>query len=369
MLLAVQIFVLASLAMTTYAWMLTKSINNPKKPTKPKRKRPISILKPMKGFDYGFVQNIESFFSLDFYPGDELIFCFENKSDGMITFIRNMMNVYPHVPAKISTGGWPFGINPKIQNIFHAYQNVKNDMVLISDSNVEAPDNYLNLVDYEHTEGDGVLTAAVVGTRSITMAAQIENMLLQRFYNKWLVVLNSINVPIVMGKSIFFSKKNLEKQDGLYHAVRYLAEDYTIGQMHKREGLKTKVLSIPVKQAIGRRTFRELFDRYARWGRMRRAHEPLVFYFEPLMSFSIVSTMATIAFPFWFALIFNTVWCWIEIATLKRLGSETDPLAYMMSEWLTLPIWFYTLMSDKVEWRGRIYKMQPGGTCKEVKTA
>lgn len=355
-------------AITFWAWRYSLDINDRRRPHKPDRKRPITILKPIKGDqDPCFISNIFSFMEQDWFDGDELIFCFESENDPAVKIISEIMDFYPGVPARICVGYASGGVNPKIKTIYKGYHQTKNDLVLISDSNVRVPYNYLNLVDYEHFDDVGVLTAAIIGSECWSFWAKVEAMLMQKFYNKWLLIANNAGQSIVMGKSMAFSRRQLESLGGLEAAIQYLAEDYRIGDLISAGlGMPTKIMSIPVYTPLGNRTMKDVFDRYVRWGRMRKSQAPWAFFLEIFSSMSFVSLLLIMK-PWWVNMCIMTMWGFFECKMIERItGRRPYFIPYLMSEWITFPIWLITTFSSKVVWRGRTFKMLSGGQCTEL---
>ncbi len=359
-----RLLVIVATMIAALAWAAMRSfLGNAKRH---KRKRPITILKPMKGdSEFGLLENLTSFFEMTFMEGDEIIFCFETEDDPGIKLVESLQAKFPYVPVRITKKAVRIGVNPKIQNMWEGYKTAKNDLILISDSNTLVKPYYLALLDDQHKYDTGVLAAVIICNNATSLAGRVESMLMHRFYSKWMVLLNSIGHSIVMGKSMMFSKSALEACGGFFYASKYLAEDYVIGQMLSNSGYYTHVLSIPVTESVGKRSFREVFMRYVRWGRMRKAHAPVTFMLEPLSSMTVMSWISIFVFPWWVGLVLSTIWAWFETDMIHYAGGKNNFLAYMVSEWLIIPIWIYTLCGNAVEWRGRIFDMNDGGTCDE----
>lgn len=363
-----NLIVFLGLALTIYATVLAQK-RLVGRNRKPGRQRPITVLKPCKGIDYSLWYNLESLAGLDWMLGydkgkrDELIFCLDSFTDPAHKYVDRFIFMFPHVPAKKYVAQSKTNLNPKVSNILAAYMNANNDLILISDSNVQLPSNYLNILDNEFKDGCGVLTSTLCCTKMNGLAAEIEAMLIHRFYNKWLLVLNSINESIVLGKSMMFRKSALETCGGLLLVGSFMAEDYNIGKFISATGLRTKVMSIPVQQPIGWTSFREVFNRNVRWSRMRKAHAPWIFMLEPLTYFTVCSMLCMFIMPWWSAVIIQTLWTYIEIRMIRKVGGRMSFLAYVVSEWLMLPIWFVSLLGNTVKWRGSIYRVNREGKC------
>jgi ceramide glucosyltransferase len=104
----------------------------------------ISILKPLTGVDDNLNDNLETFFVMD-YPAYELLFCVQDQNDPAIGIVSRLLEKYPHVDARLYTGGKFVGINPKINNMVQGYDVAKYDLIMISDAGIKSePFNLLN---------------------------------------------------------------------------------------------------------------------------------------------------------------------------------------------------------------------------------
>src|SRR5271155_320931 len=100
--------------------------------TSRKNRRPITILKPVRGITDELKQSIYSFSSLDYSSQDELIFCVESPADPCYSFIRSFVNKFQGIiPVRLVVNGITQGgiLNPKIRNIYKAFCSAKNDLV------------------------------------------------------------------------------------------------------------------------------------------------------------------------------------------------------------------------------------------------
>jgi ceramide glucosyltransferase len=147
---------------------------------------------------------------------------------------------------------------------------------------------------------------------------------------------------------------------GGFDAMAYsLAEDTAISKALAAIGLKTVFAHRSVRQLIGRRTFREIYERQVRWSVIRRAHEPLTFPFEPIASplpaacaaalaASLVATSPGAAFV---AVLLGWFACEVGVAWLKGWKiSALSPLAFLGREILALAAWARAFTTHDVVW-------------------
>ena len=89
------------LALGMVVWGTWLTLNHLRPPNTSVEKKPISILKPLKGLDFELEENLESFFRLE-YPKFELLFSVAHESDEACMIVRRLIAKYPRVRARIS---------------------------------------------------------------------------------------------------------------------------------------------------------------------------------------------------------------------------------------------------------------------------
>lgn len=97
----------------------------------------VSILKPLMGVDPNLFSNLETFFTMC-YPKYEILFCIEDEADPAIMLVRRLMEKYPNIDTDLFIGSSSVGVNPKINNMHHAYEAAKHEFILISDSGIRS---------------------------------------------------------------------------------------------------------------------------------------------------------------------------------------------------------------------------------------
>ncbi len=97
----------------------------------------VSIIKPLMGVDDNLLDNLETFFIMN-YPLYELLFCFQDVNDPAINVVKTLIDKYPTVNAKMFMGGKQVGINPKINNMIQGYDAANYELLLISDAGLRS---------------------------------------------------------------------------------------------------------------------------------------------------------------------------------------------------------------------------------------
>lgn len=353
---------------TWLTWMRFRS-----HPKEHKEYPPVSILKPLKGADSGLRENLLSFFFLD-YPNYEIIFSVASESDPAYAIVGDLIKKYPGL-ARLVVGEVEIGLNPKVNNLVRSYELAKNDLILISDSNVKVKPGYLKHVTSHLAEDVGVITAVVAGVEPKGIGGWLEAVYLNTFYARGMNLAFSAGKPCVVGKSMMFRKSNAAKFGGIRSSAMYLAEDFYIGEEMRKLGLRIVLMRDPIDQYIGNYSFRAFWDRHIRWGRIRKSQAILPFLLEPFATPISASLMAGIIFTKISSISFLTIFIlqllvcmaadiFIAAKMVNKISWKIVA-AWLLREFLSIPMWVVVASGDKVVWRGKILKLKLGGRIEE----
>lgn len=326
---------------------------------------PISILKPIIGFESGLPHNIESFFNLD-YPKYELLFSFQEDGRG-VELVKRLSREHPSIPIKIFITQHVIGPNPKINNLYQSYNEASYEHILISDSNIRATPGYLRGLMKQMEPGVGCVTSVVVGRKPISLGGELEAMILNAFCVRGMLFVHTVaSFPCVVGKSMLFMKSALEQIGGMYTLGQYLAEDFITGTLMKKAHYDVEIAHQPIEQHIGRYTIRDFWRRHVRWGRIRKAHEPFAFLvMEPLMSCAGSCLLAVLAFHSLWVVPFHVIfWLLCDLYVLHHVHESITPrtvAVWLLREMIVLPMWLTTAVGNSVNWRGKRYRVERGG--------
>jgi ceramide glucosyltransferase len=336
---------------------------------------PVSILKPLKGRDEGLKDNLESFFKLD-YPTYEMIFSVADERDPAVSVVRELIEKYPRVSARLIVGAVDIGTNPKVNNLIRSYDSARHDWLLISDSNVRVASDYLKKMVAHVENGVGIVTSVVAGKGSQGAGGALEGMYLNSFYARGMVLTAVLGHPCVLGKSMLFQRSAMERFGGLKTLSRYLAEDYMAGEAMKRLGLRTVIAANPITQHIGRYSVKEFWLRHLRWGRIRKAQAPVPFLYEPFLgcyvagAFGAYAALKMFGFnPAEFMMFHLLVWSACDALVMRKMKvqiSVSTILAWFLRESFAFPLWAHIALGNTVNWRGKQFMVKQGGILAET---
>ncbi len=243
---------------------------------------PVSILKPITGWEDGLQANLETFIHQD-YPDYEIIFCLQDADDPAVTLLRELQLRHPARSLSIVVGDYSQGLNPKICNLIPGYRRARNDLVLISDANVSVHAGYLReAVSHMRDPGVGLVSHVVRGAQGATLGADLDNGYLNSFIVGSVALFDRLGISCVIGKSMLMRRRDLEALGGLEVVQDYLAEDFALAARFARAGLRVVISPSPVDRVAIYTGVLTFLRRYTRWSAMRRTISGPMYLLEPL---------------------------------------------------------------------------------------
>jgi len=325
---------------------------------------PISILKPLKGLEDNLFGNLESFCLQD-YPEYEVICSFQDENDPAHKVVQKIKEKFPDMPISIIIERCYRGFNPKVNNMFLAYQYSKYPTILISDSNVMVDKDYLKtIVKPMDNPKVGLVCNLIKGTGGKSIGSIFENLHLNSFILGNVCFLDKyLRIPCVVGKSMLIRKRDLEAIGGLRSFKDILAEDHFIGEkirQLKRRVVISNYLINNVNEYWGLKKF---INRHVRWGKMRWKIGGMQYLFELTINPVFIACLPL----FLFGLTGKTLSLLFLVCLIKIIGdfylgrkalTPMHPLVYLLSpikDFLIGLIWFVPFASNTVIWRGNRY--------------
>jgi ceramide glucosyltransferase len=328
---------------------------------------PVSVLKPLRGVDEDLEANLHTFFEQE-HPDFELVFGVEGEDDPALSVVRRLRRAYPGTRTRVVVHDGGRGINPKVSNLRAMISAVQHDVVVISDSNIAVPPDYLRRMCAEL--GDprvGLVTSAFAGTGEQTLGATLENLHLNGVVAAGAALPTSVlGHPVVVGKSMMFRRSVLDRLGGFESVASVLAEDYVIGRMFHEAGFSVRVCAQPIRNVNARTSVRAFFDRHVRWGMIRVRMAPFAFLFEPLVQPLAVALLAPL-----FGVGLGGALAWGVCLTLLRDVAQWTALRgpsgllralplFPVRDAIVLAAWISTFFRRHVVWRGNRVRVSAG---------
>ena len=326
---------------------------------------PVSLVCPLCGIEEFSEETFRSRFALT-YPHYELIFCVADVADPIIPLARKYMAKHPERATRLITGDVAISINPKLNNCVRGWDEARYDWVVLVDSNVLTPPDYIQRLRAAWRPNTGLVCSTPAGSRPGDFWAEVECAFLNSLQARWQYAGEAVGLGFAQGKSMLWNKPFLDERGGIGALAAELAEDAAATKLVRKAGRRVHLVDAPFEQPLGRRTLREVVARQFRWARLRRLTFP--FFFLPECMIGAVLPVAAGAFAAhalgWsvpLALLAGfALWYLPEMALSRRLGwhlSWRMPLAFLVRDLSYLPIWAYAWISREVVWRGNVMRL------------
>lgn len=338
--------------------------------TKVKHRPGMSILKPLCGADDHLLTNLSTFAHLD-YPSYEIVLGVRDKRDAAYAVALQARALWPELVRVVLQRGAP-GLNPKVNQLITLAAAARHDVLVVSDSNVLVPPDYLDQIaaDLEDSRV-GLVTHPLAGIGEKRLGAFFDNAYLSAGITPGVIAAKNIGgTDFVVAKSLAIRRVDLEALGGFDALKDVLAEDFVIGRLvSQRLGKRVALAHRPVFNVSSFRSVSSFVARYARWSVLqRKAVGPVVYALELLLNPAVLASLAFAADVGWLALSVWSICCsvkaFLDCASARVLRGSGMALRYLpmllVKDLLVGLAWSYGLVSNKVNWRGTPLRVLEG---------
>jgi ceramide glucosyltransferase len=305
-------------------------------------------------------ETLASGLALD-YPAVEHLFCVADAADPAVALVRGLIAAHPQAQARLLVGDDRIGANPKLNNLAKGWAAATGDLVVMVDSNLLLPPDYLWQLLAVRGPDVGLVSCPPVGTRAKGIWGALECAFLNSNQARLQLAADSVGLGFAQGKTMLWDRAFLNAQGGLAPLGRRLAEDVAATRLVRGAGLRVALPVRPFAQPIGRRSLRQVWDRQLRWSKVRREGFPALFLLEPLNGALLPVLAAGLAAGPGAAMALALVWYGAETALAWREGwiaRGREVVLFALRDLMLPALWLATLRNTRFEWRGNA--MAPG---------
>jgi ceramide glucosyltransferase len=332
---------------------------------------PVSILKSLKGIDPHMYAGFRSHCRFD-YGDYELLFGVSDPDEPALALVKQLREEFPDRSIRVVQCPLTLGMNGKVSTLAQMLPEAKYEYVLINDSDIVAPADYLRRVMWRFAdERVGMVTSLYRGLAGKTIPSRMEAMGINTDFMGGVLVAREMEdgVHFALGATMATSKRVLRQIGGLEALVDYLGDDYELGARTSAAGYKVDLADVVVETALPDYTLRQFWSHQMRWARNNK-HLRTEQYFGLIVTFGLAGAiLAVIAAP-------QAWWTWTAFAIVAAMrlaavvtigrGVLSDPNV-LRDLWLVpvrdfaaLTVWIVSLMGNDVEWRGMRYRVRDG---------
>jgi ceramide glucosyltransferase len=331
---------------------------------------PVSIVRPLRGVEPFSEATLASGFVLD-YPAYELVFCVADAGDPILPLVERLIAAHPGVPARIVIGDERVSDNPKLNNCVRGWDAAAHDWVILADSNVLMPRDYVQQMQAAWRPSSGLVCSTPIGSHPDGFWAEVECAFLNTMQARWQYVGEAIGLGFAQGKSMLWHKPLLDRLGGIRALGAEIAEDAAATKLVRRAGKRVHLVDDPFPQPLGPRTLAEIWSRQFRWARLRRVTFPGFFALEILIGGWLPVALA--AFAAWgtehdvLLAVALTLAAWYagEVVLAAAMGwrlTWLTPVCFLVRDVLQPLIWAGAWAAREVVWRGNAMDIRTAKT-------
>lgn len=326
---------------------------------------PVSVVRPLHGIEAYSEEMLTQSFRLD-YPSYELIFCVADPGDPIVPMVRRLIAAHPRVPARLILGDERLCENPKLNNCLRGWRAAAYDWVVLADSNVAMPPDYLQRLQAAWRDDTGLVCSTPAGARPGSFMAEVECAFLNTLQARWQYAAEAFGLGFAQGKSMLWHKPFLEAQGGLQALAAEIAEDAAATKLVRAAGKRVHLVASPFEQPLGPRGFQEVWARQLRWARLRRVTFPLFFAPEIGSGVLLPALLIALCAGSFTGLVGAAGLAGLCYAAEHRLairaGWHRSPrllAAFLVRDALIPAIWLGAWMQSAIVWRGNAMDVRP----------
>jgi len=347
--------VLHLLSCVVVGWRLHRAL-----PARPAAAPFITLLRPVCGLDPLDAETLGSSFALE-YPAFEVLFCVADGDDPVVPLVRRLIAAHPGVTARLLIGEDQVSANPKLNNLEKGWQAAQGGLVVMADSNLLLPPDYLWQVLAAQGAEVGLVSSPPVGIRPDGAWAELECAFLNSNQARVQLLADTLGFGFAQGKTLMWERAFLDARGGLAALGQRLAEDVAATKLVRGAGMRVALTQRPFAQPIGRRSLRQVWSRQVRWAKVRREGFAWLFAGEVLNGFAPVLLVAGMAGGPGFAAAVALVWYGAEAGLALACGWARPGRALLMlvlRDAMLPAVWAAGCANTRIEWRGNA--MAPG---------
>jgi ceramide glucosyltransferase len=303
-----------------------------------------------------------------------------NPCDSSVAVIEKLKVDFTESDILLVQDPRTLGNNPKISNLHNMLKHARYETLVLMDSDIRVePDFLRTVVPHALDERVGLATCLYRGAEAPGMASKLEAVgITAEFTAGVLVAWLTEGMSFALGATVATTRGKLAAIGGFEALADYLADDYVLGRLMREAGYEVRLLPVVVETVLPRVGLSELLGHQVRWSRGIRACRPgghlgLIFTYGTVVALvnALVSGGSVPSAMLLTVTLLARLWMGWTVGA-KHLGDSLlvrNFLLLPVRDLFALVVWILSLAGNKVEWRGRGYRILQGGKMVETVAA
>jgi ceramide glucosyltransferase len=364
---------LAALAMGygITAWLAVRTLIRPSRSAMTDAP-PVTLLKPLCGAEHEIYQCLRSFCNQD-YPRFQVVFGVSDPNDPAIAVVHRLQREFPNSDLSIAVDRRRHGSSPKVSNLINMMCLARHDYLVISDSDVRVTRDYLAKVVAPLLDPSvGIVTCAYRGWPRPGLWSLLGCLFIDEWFTPSVrVAALSGSRSFAFGATIAMRRHVLADIGGFMSIADQLADDYRLGELTRRMGLRTVLSEVVVETCVDERSLGDLVRHELRWLRTIRAVRPaghaLSFVTFGIPVAAVGSLLAGGAAPALAMLgITAAARVMLHLAVRKPGSALSHLLVLPFRDTLSFALWGWSFVTRRVHWRDEHFQVTRDGAVQPV---
>lgn len=330
----------------------------------------ISILKPLKGVEYGLEQYLTSFYLLD-YPKFEIIFAVHTKDDPAVEVVNRLISRYPKVKSCLVIAENPPYANAKVYSLEQMAKVAAFDILVITDSDTSVAKDYLNAIaEAFQSEKVGAMTNLYRGVAANDFWSKLEALGMSSEFMSGVIVAEWLEgMKFTLGPSMAIRKSNLAEIGGFAAMADFLADDFVLGNWVAEKGSEVVLSTHVINHHATSPGFLLSFKHRLRWNRSTRFSRPSGYIgqgFTYGLSWAFLGIFL-LPLPYGlFLFLFTLIIRWL-LAIQVGVYLLEDKTIYRhlflipLQDFISFASWLGGFLGSEISWRNRRFRIVAGG--------
>lgn len=332
----------------------------------------VTILKPLCGAEPETYECLRSFCD-QAYPEFQVVFGVCDSNDPVLGIVDRLKEEFPQRDLQIVVDRRQHGSSRKVSNLINMMALARHEFLVLSDSDVRVNRDYLARVVAPLLDGGvGIVTCAYRGWPGQGLWSLLGSL----FINEWFIP--SVRVAAMAGSRSFafgatiaMRRQVLARIGGFASIADQLADDYRLGELTRRLGLRTVLSEVVVDVRVAERSVGDLVRHELRWLRTIRALRPAGYAFCFVtfgMPVALVGTLLAGGTAPVLGLLAATAAVRVMLhLSVREPGSPgTRLLILPLHDLLTASLWAWSFAARSVHWREDRYHVTRDGSAQPV---
>ena len=331
---------------------------------------PVSLLKPVRGVDFGSYENFASFCRQD-YPHYEILFGVNDSTDPAVPLIQRLIAEFPDRHIRLFVGAERLGANRKVNKLARLAREAQHEILAVTDGDVRVGTTYLREVVAPFTdEKIGAVTSFYRAIAEKNVGAELEAIgASSDFFAGVLVAEWMEGISFALGASIVTTKRWLQRIGGFEAIANMHSDDYELGHRIAQAGGKVLLSHETVWTMYPAQTLAGFWQHQVRWARTVRLCRPLSYaglLFTHGLPWAVLA--ALISPVTWLSAAYLSAYLCLRFAEAAAVGVWGVRDEVLRRNLWMLPlrdavyflVWIASFASKRICWGGEEYTMHGG---------